>query len=302
MHDIITMWKHYLTHNLNYSVHTAISYVNDVTKFFAFVTDKKQALQTIQNCADYTLDDFRAFLSFRKDNDISHQSLGRNISGLKSFFGYLKHKYHIENTALPHLKSPKKPKLLPHAVDLSDIKTAGHYLKHHSDARPWVRYRNYALLILLYGTGMRISEALHITTAQTFDSVMKIIGKGNKQRLIPILPFVSKALSEYRTACMYDLKPNDYFFRSITGGVLSDRASRLILEKMRHACGLPDHFTPHALRHSCASHLLSGGSDLRIVQDLLGHTSLAATERYLDVQYDHLRHVFQKAHPRGQGK
>ena len=155
------------------------------------------------------------------------------------------------------------------------------------------------MLILLYGTGLRISEALNITTLESLGSNLKIKGKGNKDRIVPLLPFVQKALGEYRSICPYNLGNNDILFRSLRGKDLSSREARLLLEKMRFACDLPEYFTPHALRHSCASHMLSGGSDLRIIQDLLGHKSLTATEKYLSVNFDHLKKVFEKAHPRG---
>ncbi|MEM6603015.1 MAG: tyrosine-type recombinase/integrase [Pseudomonadota bacterium] len=295
--EIYKNWAMFLVKNMNYSEHTKTAYQNDVLQFFATMAEKTDKAQSLKDCSGYTMDDFRDFLEKRKKSGISHQSMGRNLSGIKSFFAYIEEHFDIDNDALKHIRSPKKPKILPHALDLTDIKIAARYLQNHSDPRDWVRARNYALLVLLYGTGMRISEALSITDDAIDKKNIKILGKGNKERVVPLLPFVQTALRDYIQICPYMLSKGDFIFRAIRGGCLPQREARHILEKMRLACALPDYFTPHALRHSCATHLLTEGSDLRKVQDLLGHKSLAATERYLSIQFDHLKDALKKAHP-----
>lgn len=299
LQNALVKWQDSLVTQRNYSHHTQIAYHRDVVDFFNIIAKKYKIQQDIEDCKNYNNDDFRDFLSVRKNNDISHQSLGRNLSALRSFFSYLEDHHNVQNDRLKLMRAPKKPKLLPHPIRFEDIQKAADYLKNACDTRDWIRSRNYALLVFLYGTGLRISEALSINTEDSLKSTLKIKGKGKKERLVPLLPFVQNALQDYRTLCPYQLGQKDIFFKSIKGNVLSSREARLILEKMRYACDLPEYFTPHSLRHSCASHMLKGGSDLRVIQDLLGHKSLAATEKYLAVDFDKLKDIFQKAHPRG---
>lgn len=298
--EIIEKWHDYLLKQKNYSDKTVKAYLNDISQFFSFLAEEKQTKITLEMCGRLTIDDFRLFLLYKKQKEqATHQSICRHISGIKSFFTYISNKFSIHNEAIFNLRSPKKPKKLPYPMDYADIKKGFDYLKNYSDKRLWVRQRNYALFILIYATGLRISEALSITTEQSFKKELLIKGKGKKQRLIPLIPIVPEALEAYRLTCPFNLSMKDAFFRTVTGLEMSDREARLILEKMRSYCNLPKLFSPHALRHSCATHLLEGGSDLRIVQDLLGHESLKSTERYLDVSFEHLKNIYQKAHPRG---
>lgn len=297
--DAIRRWRDFLIKNLYYSLHTAQAYHKDVLTFFDIMIQVKKTPQNMTSCKTYTRDDFRDFLEHRKNNAITHQSMGRNLSAIRSFFKFLKEHFGIENEALSHIRAPKKSKPLPFAISFKDIQIAGSYLKEQSHPLPWVCMRNYALLVLLYGTAMRISEALSLTVSQMDQDIIYIMGKGRKERAIPMLPFVQSALKDYIEQLPFSLKQNDACFRALRGGVLSQREVRLVLEKMRLACMLPEAFTPHALRHSCASHMLSEGSNLKMVQDLLGHQSLSSTERYLDIKFDHLQKIFNKAHPFG---
>lgn len=294
-------WTDYLVKNLNYSEHTRVAYLEDVQHFFRYLAGLKEIPQSLKHCGDYDLNDFRDFLAYRRQNEISKQSVARNVSALRSFFAFIQDRYHISNEALAHLKTSKKPKILPHPMAWEDIHTAADYLKDYSHPKEWVRARNYALMMVLYATGMRISEALglKVEDIQSSSDIIKVIGKGKKQRLVPLLPQVKHYIVDYMRLCPFDLSAKSPLFIAIKGGGVSSRAARQILEDMRHACGLPEKFTPHALRHSCATHLLSAGSNLRVIQDLLGHESLTATERYVDVSYDHLRAIFKKSHPRG---
>ena len=296
--DICFKWQSYLEKQKNYSPHTICAYLNDITHFFNYMNHLRGRMPLLTDCGTYTLTDFREFLLFLKHDHKTPQAIARHISGIKSFFNYLERFYEIENQALKHLKSPKQPKYLPKALLEADIKKASDYLLHHSDKRSWVRHRNYALLIGLYSTGLRIHELLNITLRQSQTSPLLIVGKGQKMRYVPVLPQAKQAFADYHAEYPFSLDNHEIFFRSVKGLPLQTREARLILEKMRYACGLDEHFTPHALRHSCATHLLEAGADLRVVQDLLGHETLQSTQRYLDIQYNHLRNVIQNTHPR----
>ena len=269
--------------------------------FFRYRANLQAVPQSLKHCSDYDLNEFRDFLAYRRENEISKQSVARNVSALRSFFAFLKKYYDITNEALAHLKTSKRPKILPHPMEQEDIKTATEYLKNYSHPDAWVRARNYALMMLLYATGLRISEALglQVQDIHATSDIIKVNGKGKKQRFVPLLPRVKSYILEYIKLCPFNLSSKSFLFVGIKGGILSSRTARQILQDMRHSCGLPEDFTPHSLRHSCATHLLSAGSNLRIIQDLLGHENLTATERYVDVSYDHLRAIFKKSHPRG---
>ncbi len=195
------------------------------------------------------------------------------------------------------MRSPKQPVSLPKPLTAVDAAEA---LASVDDAKPWIAKRDIAVLTLLYGCGLRLAEALSLTRreAPTAAGAIRISGKGNKQRLVPILPVVAAAVAEYLAACPYPLAADDPLFVGARGAKLNPRLVQGRMAQLRRALSLPESATPHALRHSFATHLLAGGGDLRAIQELLGHASLSTTQRYTAVDMTRLVEVYDKAHPR----
>ncbi len=204
----------------------------------------------------------------------------------------------IENASLTAVRSPKIPHSVPRPLTAAAAKSvsAGADI---AEGEPWVAARDTAVMTLLYGCGLRISEALGLDRQNAPQGdVMTVTGKGNKQRLVPILPIVRRAIDEYLRLCPFALAPEDPLFVGVKGRRLSPRIIQGRMQTLRSALGLPDSATPHALRHSFATHLLAGGGDLRTIQELLGHASLSTTQRYTEVDTSRLLDIYEKAHPR----
>lgn len=241
--------------------------------------------------------DIRAWLASRMDA-FDPASSARALSAVKSFYRYLEQQEGIENAALFHIRSPKIKKSVPKALVEGQAQQAlGEIESLH--AEEWVGKRNLALLVLIYGCGLRISEALSLQykDAGSGDS-LTITGKGNKQRMVPLLPAVKEAIADYVSACPHSFSARTPLFLGSRGGKLDPAIFQRELRKLRAALGLPESTTPHAFRHSFATHLLSAGGDLRSIQELLGHASLSTTQRYTRVDKDRLMSAYKNAHPR----
>jgi integrase/recombinase XerC len=234
----------------------------------------------------------------RKDGAVS-RSLARTMSALRSFFRWLEESERLTNRALGAVALPKIPHGLPKPLT---VEKASHVVEGGMEAElDWVAARNVAVLLLLYGAGLRISEALGLRTkdAPTADrDTLRIVGKGGKERLVPVLPLVIEGVARYRALVPYPLEPDGPLFLGAKGGPLSPRIIQLAIASMRDRLGLPATATPHALRHSFATHLLSAGADLRQIQELLGHASLSTTQVYTEVDRARLLEVYDAAHPR----
>ena len=242
--------------------------------------------------------DFRAFMAARRRGGLSARSLARTLSAIRTFYAYAERRWDVENAALGLIEGPKlgrsKPKPVSEAGAQAMLDEASHY--HGAD---WIEARDVAVLSLLYGCGLRISEALGLTGRdQALRESMQITGKGGKTRLVPILPIVKEAVAHYAELCPFDLNNDQALFRGARGGALGARTVQKLMEALRDRLGLGPTATPHALRHSFATHLLAHGGDLRAIQELLGHASLSTTQIYADVESSRLMAIYDGAHPR----
>lgn len=292
----IDAFLEHLTHNKRASRHTVISYQNDLAHFFAFLTEHLGKSPTTKDLKELEARDFRAWLASRSD-DFEATSNARALSSIKSFFRYLEHQGTCKNAAIFHMRSPKLKKSLPKAVAETQAKEALAVIASQHD--DWQSARDVALLTLLYGCGLRISEALSLTRAdiEGKDSIV-ITGKGNKQRVVPLLPVVIEALQRYQKQCPFALEKDEPIFRGARGKPLQATIFQKTIREVRHQLGLPDTTTPHAFRHSFATHILAAGGDLRSIQELLGHASLSTTQRYTHVDASRLLAAYEKSHPR----
>ena len=293
---LINDWQLWLAKERGYSAHTIESYARDLSFFFCFWQEYLGYLPDISALQSIDVRTFRAFLSRQNQRHLSKSSLARELSSLKSFFHWLNRNHLIDNTAITIISSPKKDKILPKALDVDQtlnlLDAAADFTKDK-----WQGLRDVAILTILYGCGLRISEALSLNIGDiNHNDFLKIRGKGNKERLVPILPIVKDKIAAYLEACPYNQQPGDALFLGARGERISPRIVQRTLEKIRSHLGLPDTLTPHALRHSFATHLLAQGTDLRSIQELLGHASLSTTQRYTNVEIEHLKEEYNKAH------
>ena len=241
----------------------------------------------------------RAFMAARRRQGLESRSLARTLSALRNFFRWLETDGLVRNRAMQAVALPKVPHGIPKPLTVE--KAAAVVADHASAHLDWVAARDTAVLVLLYGAGLRISEALGLTVKEApvgTRDVLRIVGKGGKERLVPVLPIAREAVMRYLALCPYPQDPGDPLFLGVKGGPLSPRIIQLAMERMRQALSLPETGTPHALRHSFATHLLHAGADLRQIQELLGHASLSTTQAYTEVDRDRLLEVYDKAHPR----
>jgi len=294
--DALVRFLSHLEGERRLSEKTVEAYGRDVGQLLSFCEGHfGKALHT-KDLSDITLSDFRAFLAARRDQDVGSASLNRQLSAIRTFFRYLDQRHDIQNSDLALVRSAKRPASLPKPLSVSGAMAL---MDEGGSQEPWIAARNQAVFSLLYGAGLRIGEALSLTgKVLPLDTALRIMGKGNKTRLVPVLPAIREAVTLYAQLCPYDLSPEAALFRGAKGGALSDRIIRRDMQRLRGALGLPETASPHALRHSFATHLLAGGGDLRAIQQLLGHESLSTTQRYTEVDVDALRRVHQQAHPR----
>lgn len=275
---------------------TLEAYGRDLAQFAGFLSQHLGGLAGVSELSSLPLADFRSFMARRRNDGIGARSLARQMSSLRSFFRFAEARGHFHNKAYGVVRSPKLAHAIPRplsvgmAARLTDEEEPG------SDV-PWIEARDQAVLTVLYACGLRISEALALTQRHLADNPMRITGKGGKTRLVPLMPHVKAMIEHYISLCPFPLKPGEPVFRGQRGGVLSPRIVQLCMERLRAALQLPETATPHALRHSFASHLLGNGADLRVIQDLLGHASLSSTQIYTEVNRDHLLEQYRKAFP-----
>ena len=291
-------WLAYLRDERRASAHTLAAYRRDLESFTRFLAGHLGKLPDLDDLATLRLADFRAWLARRAEEDRAKTSTARAVSSVRGFFRYLKRHGKVENAAIGALRTPKLPQALPKPLSPDETEdTVARIGDVAGD--PWMALRDTALVTLLYGCGLRISEALSLERkAAPFGDSLRIKGKGNKERIVPVLPAVGDAVAAYLAACPYRLKPNDPLFVGARGARLQAGVVQRQLRKVRRYLGLPETATPHALRHSFATHLLSGGADLRAIQELLGHASLSTTQRYTAVDKAQLMEVYARAHPR----
>lgn len=287
-------WIDWLQTQRNYSPHTIQSYVSDVEIFLEYLAKEKVSLNDLKKI---DIRGFRNFFSLRAKRGISRPSIAREESSVRNFFKWLDDNDIMRNTAIFQISTPKLPKVLPRSLDVNTMfDVIDEAVKDCSE--PWIGTRDRAILTLLYGCGLRISEALGLNVEDINHSeFVKIHGKGNKDRYVPILPIVIERIEAYKKCCPYNLKEGDALFLGAKGERVSPRIIQRKLQKIRKKLNLPDNITPHALRHSFATHLLAQGSDLRSIQELLGHASLNSTQRYTDVTLGKIQKEYKKAFP-----
>ena len=295
----VAAWLAHLQHERGHADKTLEAYARDVRQFLGFVAQQLGYAPCLADLAKLDLKAFRGFLASRRRSGAVSRSLARSLSALRQLFRWLEAQNLVENRKILQLAMPKVPHSVPKPLTIA--KAAGVVDAGPGAELDWVLARDAAVLMLLYGSGLRIAEALSIKAkdAPTPDrDVLRIKGKGGKERLVPVLPVVREAVARYLQLCPYPLEPGEPMFRGAKGGPLSPRLIQLAMERLRESLDLPATATPHALRHSFATHLLSAGGDLRQIQELLGHASLSTTQAYTEVDRDRLLAVYDAAHPR----
>lgn len=290
--SLINAWQNWLLYEKRFSAHTVEAYMRDLSFFINFFENTDIAFIKTADIRD-----FRRFISSRAALNIKKSSLSREISAVKNFFNWLSKKNDIKNEAVTLIANPRKDKTLPKAVEIDELfellNTAPQFAK-----TDWQGLRDKAVLMLLYGSGLRISEALNLNVEdiKPGQTMLTIKGKGNKERVVPVLPAVIEAIQNYLNVVPYAVKNQEALFVGARGERLLARIVQRQMKKIRDSMNLPDSVTPHALRHSFATHLLNEGCDLRSVQELLGHQSLATTERYTNVSLQTLQTEYEKAY------
>jgi len=292
-------WLRYLQSELRAAPKTVEAYDRDLRQFFQFLQGHLGGPATLADLQSLTPGDFRSFLAFRRNKGTESRSLARQLSALRSFYLFLERTGTLKNAALSVLRSPKIAHSVPKPLSPDAAsRLIAPDLQDDGTQPPWIAARDTAVLTLLYGCGLRISEAVALTVRDLDNDPMMITGKGGKTRLVPVLPVARQAVAAYRALCPFAIAPKAPVFRGLKGGPLNARNIQLLIQRLRGALGLPDSATPHALRHSFATHLLGNGADLRAIQELLGHASLSTTQIYTEVNRTHLFEQYMKAHPR----
>ena len=279
---------------------TLEAYERDTRQFLSFLAGHLGGAPGLKDVAELRSLDFRAFLTRRRAGGAGARTLGRGLAGIRSFMRYLERSGLANAAAATTMRAPRQPKSLPKPLTAADARRVVD-AKEQLHEEPWIAARNAAVLTLLYGCGLRIGEALSLTgeaLRNRGEKSIAVTGKGSKTRMVPLLPVVFDAVDLYRRLCIYDLPPGEPLFRGARGGALQPAVLQRDMRNLRSALGLPDTATPHALRHSFATHLLGSGVDLRTIQELLGHASLSTTQVYTGVDTARLLDVYKNAHPR----
>jgi integrase/recombinase XerC len=299
----VIRWRAYLAGEKRMSPKTVEAYARDTSQFLAFLAVHLGGKVTLARLVKLAPADVRAFMASRRADGIGSRSLMRGLAGMRSFTRYLEREGKGRVSALSAVRAPKIGKTLPKPISVSAAKELADVdLRAGEEREPWIFARDAAVLALLYGSGLRISEALGLkrkeVPAPGKGDAITVTGKGNKQRMVPVLAQVLVLIADYVKSCPYDLPPDGALFLGARGGPLSPRIVQLAMARLRGALGLPETATPHALRHSFATHLLARGGDLRAIQELLGHASLSTTQIYTAIDAERLMDVYRSAHPR----
>lgn len=291
-------WQTWLAAERRSSPHTVAAYGRDLSAFFTFLTPYRGGVPELSDLADLHPADFRAWLAQRTQDGLSRPSLARALSTLRGFFKFLERTGRVENAALKTLRSPRLPKQVPRPLSETDaVETLSTAAELQDE--PWLAARDVALFSLLYGCGLRLGEALSLTVAdRPRGDTLRVLGKGSKERIVPVLPLVRDAIAAYLAQRPDGSPDTSALFIGARGGALNPGVVQRQMRRLRALLGLGERATPHALRHSFATHLLTNGGDLRTIQELLGHSTLATTQRYTQVDPSQLTRVYQSAHPR----
>jgi integrase/recombinase XerC len=297
----IAVWRRWLEMEKRVSRHTLSAYTADLAGFLQFLTGYHGRPPSISDLSDACLTDFRAWLARQASDGLGKASRARALSGVRNFFRWLDRSGRMHNAAVGLIQAPKLPDRLPKPLTELDAANLLTTAEEFAD-EPWIGKRDRALFTLLYGCGLRIDEALSLNRRDMPGDALLVTGKGRKQRMIPVLPVVREALETYVAACPYALTNDGPLFVGMRGGRLNAAVAQKQMRGLRALMGLPETATPHALRHSFATHLLADGSDLRAIQDLLGHASLSSTQRYTEVDAEQMLGIYENAHPRARAR
>lgn len=294
----IEAWRSWLTAERRAPSATIVAYDCDLRAFFRFVSRHQGGAVSLATLVSLSPADFRAYLAERDGRNYARTSIARGLASVRSFFRFLDRRGLAHNPAVRAVRTPRLPHAVPKALNEDDAREVVDKVAALSDAR-WIALRDSAVVLLLYGCGLRISEALALKRgdAPLRDAIV-VSGKGRKQRMVPVLPIVAEAVNAYAAACPYPAEAASPLFVGARGKPLDPGVVQRQMRRLRGCLGLPETATPHALRHSFATHLLAGGGDLRTIQELLGHASLATTQRYTEVDAARLATVHRAAHPR----
>lgn len=280
------------------SANTIAAYQSDVAEFLSFITLHKGEPTGLKALERITVSDMRSWMAQARQGGVGARSLARKLSAVKGFYRWLAEREGFEPTAVLSTRAPKFQKKLPRPL-AEDAASAMLDTVAMQTETPWVAARDVAVLTLLYGCGLRISEALGLKGRDVpLPEVLRIVGKGGKERIVPVLQAARDAVAEYLKLCPHPVEPDAPLFRGVRGGTLSPRPIQKVMEQTRMQLGLPATATPHAMRHSFATHLLSAGGDLRAIQELLGHASLSTTQAYTAVDTARLMEVYDRTHPK----
>jgi len=295
----LTRWRRHLAGERRLSAKTVEAYDRDVTQFLAFLTRHLGGPPSLADLAASSISDLRAFMVTRRIDGAGSRTLARGLAGIRSLIRFLEKEGLANSATFRAMRAPRQPRSLPKPLSPD---AAGRVVSREEslDEEPWIAARNAAVLALLYGSGLRISEALALNRgdAPAGNGTLRVIGKGNKERVVPVLPVVADAIATYLKLCPYAPPTDAPLFLGARGERLNPRIVQRAMQKLRGALGLPASATPHALRHSFATHLLSNGGDLRAIQELLGHASLSTTQIYTAVDTARLLEIYESAHPR----
>ncbi len=301
----IVQWLEMLLYEKGFSRHTIVNYGTDLQSFVKFLTAHYGTVIGKNELTNAKLTDFRAFLSQRLLRDISHRSNARAVSTLKSFFEFLQKNNYLDNQEIIQLKAAKYTNTLPKPLSQENATTLSLdslAIKLSTQEPKWITARNQLIFLLLYGCGLRISEALNLRYTDINNikdtKFLTIKGKGDKERHVPLLEIIKITIPEYLESCPFTLSGTDYLFLGIQGKPLQAGIVQRNLKTLRNHLGLPQNATPHSLRHSFATHLLANGTNLRIIQELLGHSNLATTQKYTKIEASQLAEIYTKTHPR----
>lgn len=296
--ETFRQWELYLTQEKRFSHHTLRAYLADLRGFFDFLTHHLGKPPAMNDLGNLTIGDFRSWLSRETADGASAPTRARMLASLRSFFKWMDKNGHLHNAAIGRIRTPKQPKKLPRALPPDQAKE----VIDHADTNAregWMGLRDRALFCMLYGCGLRIDEALQLNFGnRPQNGDLRVIGKGQKERYVPVIPVVEKLLNEYIEQAPVAFEKDTPLFIGQRGGRLHQGVAQRQMRYLRRALGLPETLTPHALRHSFATHILANGANLRAIQELLGHASVSTTQRYTDFDNAQLLEIHKKSHPR----
>ena len=296
--DALAKWLDHQRALAGAAENTITAYQTDVIGFLSFMTQHMGDAQGLGPVARIGVRDMRSWMAHERGRGVGPRSLARALSAVKSFYRWLAEREGFEPTAVLSTRSPKFQKKLPRPLAEPAAQEMINMVERQAND-PWIAARDSAVVTLLYGCGLRISEALGLTGASApLSDVLRIKGKGGKERIVPVLDVARVAVDAYVAVCPYSIGDDAPLFKAVRGGPLSPRAIQKVMEQARMQLGLPATATPHAMRHSFATHLLSAGGDLRTIQELLGHASLSTTQAYTAVDAARLMEVYDQAHPK----